>query len=204
MENAAGSLKAAPLRLGGPKRLLFSVGSERRQYLERCFSRPENFMSEINRIVVETIIKLTYGRLEDERGTDYIKINTYVTDVILRGFQGYVVDLFPALQYLPAWLPGMKFKRDAAQWKREINELEDTVLESAKASTLSDDPDVRGSFMYKKLLELWSKYEDGKNPQAQAEDETMLARSGLTFFVGKFSGHLWKGLKGKRLTSRCD
>lgn len=114
----------------------FLLEAKAREYLERCVARPEDFMAEINRIVAETIIKPVYGRLEDEQGRDYIQINTYVTDIILRGFQGYVVDLFPAL-HLPAWLPGMKFKRDAARWKREINELEYTVLESAKASTLS-------------------------------------------------------------------
>ncbi|KAG8971532.1 hypothetical protein FRC05_011009 [Tulasnella sp. 425] len=168
-----------------------------REYLERCFVRPENFLTEINRclqniavIVAETNIKLTYGRLEDEQGLDYIQINAHILEFIAQGLQGYVVDLFPALQYLPAWLPGMKFKRDAARWKQEISDLEHVVSKSAKGSMLSDDPEVRPSFMFKKLQEFQEKYEEGMDVQQQMEDEMVITRSGLSLFLGKYFSRL--------------
>ncbi|KAG9003731.1 hypothetical protein FRB90_011131 [Tulasnella sp. 427] len=154
-----------------------------RDYLLRCLARPESAVTEINRIVAETIIKLTYGRLEDDRGRDYIQINTHVADVIVQGIQGLLVDLVPGLRYLPEWLPGMKFKRDAARWRAEISDLEHTVFESAKENLLSEDPDVRASFMYKKLQELYEKQDDAMDVQQRTEDEMNLARSGLVFFL---------------------
>ncbi|KIO27708.1 hypothetical protein M407DRAFT_23023 [Tulasnella calospora MUT 4182] len=96
---------------------------------------------------------------------------------------GYLVDLVPALRYLPRWLPGMQFKRDASRWKKEICELEDTVFEAVKENTLSDDPGIRSSFMFKRMEELRNKYEEGQDIQQQSEDEVALAHSGLAIFM---------------------
>lgn len=29
----------------------------------------------------------------------------------------YLVDVFPWLKYVPSWMPGAKFKRDAKEWR---------------------------------------------------------------------------------------
>ncbi|KAG9043861.1 hypothetical protein FS837_009052 [Tulasnella sp. UAMH 9824] len=94
-----------------------------REYLSRCAARPENVLYETNRIIGESIVQMTYGKLEDARGRDSIQIITRLLEIIVPSLQGYIVEVFPALQYLPSWLPGMKFKRDAAGWRKEIHEL---------------------------------------------------------------------------------
>lgn len=106
----------------------------------------------------EVIVNFTYGKLEDTRGRDCIQMISCLLELIVPTLQGYVVDLFPVceqpssflrwtpnqpsvtlplVRYLPKWLPGMKFKRDAAQWKKEIRELEDTVFELTKENMVS-------------------------------------------------------------------
>ncbi|KAG8971536.1 hypothetical protein FRC05_011013 [Tulasnella sp. 425] len=155
------------------------------EYLERCFVRPENFLAELNRTVAETTTKLTYGRLEDRRGRDYIQLSYRVVDIFVIALQGYVVDLLPALQYLPSWLPGMRFKRDAATWRKEINDLEEIFFESAKENMLSDEPEARLSYMSKGLEGIHQKYGEGTDVQQRSADEMALARSGLQFFTGK-------------------
>ncbi|KAG8913080.1 hypothetical protein FRC00_003105, partial [Tulasnella sp. 408] len=84
--------------------------------------------------MTEVVIELTYGRLGDGKGSDYIQLSSFVTDVVLEAMQGYVVDLVPALRYLPYWLPGMKFKRDAAKWNKEVEDIRKTAFETAKQS----------------------------------------------------------------------
>ncbi|KAG8928659.1 hypothetical protein FRC01_005603 [Tulasnella sp. 417] len=120
-------------------------------------------------IVGEGIIKLTYGKLEDDRGRDYIQISTRLMDIMVDSAQGYVVDLLPALRYLPKWLPGMQFKRDAARWKKEIRELEDTVFEGVKENI--------------RMQDLYTKREEGRDIHQQREDEKALAYSGLQIFL---------------------
>ncbi|KAG8928660.1 hypothetical protein FRC01_005604 [Tulasnella sp. 417] len=107
-----------------------------RQYIERCVAHPENGLHEAARIVAEGIINLTYGKLEDSRGRDYIQISARLMEITVASVLGYVVDLLPALQYLPKWLPGMQFKRDAARWKKEVRELEDQVFEVMKENAV--------------------------------------------------------------------
>lgn len=160
------------------------IEAKAQEYIARCAARPESALSEANRITAEITIKLIYGKLEDKRGRDYIQISNRISDIMTYAFQGYVVDLFPSLQHLPGWLPGMKFKRDAARWKKEIQEGVDAVFELAKENTLSDDPDVVSSYIYKKMQELHDKHEEEKDIQQQLEDETALAFSGLGIYLG--------------------
>lgn len=161
---------------------LFEANAQ--QYLGRCLVCPEDCVVGINRIVAETVVKFAYGRLGDEQGRDYIQLNNRITDIITLGLQGYVVDLFPSLRYLPSWLPGMKFKRDAARWRQEIRQQESTVFESAKASTLSNDPEVVSSFVFKKLQELYDKHNETNDPKQLRDEEMTLARSALAIFIG--------------------
>ncbi|KAG8995537.1 hypothetical protein FRB90_000147 [Tulasnella sp. 427] len=155
-----------------------------REYLERCLNHPENFLFHVNTIIAETVITITYGRLKDERGTDYVRANEHVMDIIIAGMEGYAVDLIPPLQYLPSWLPGMGFKRAAAQWRSEIEALELNMLGSVKESLCLDDPDVRSSFMVKKLNELYQGQAETKDPQQLADEEMSLNRAGHTIFLG--------------------
>lgn len=89
-----------------------------KQYVECLFVRPDNFLADLARcdelyafrtmvphkfdlfhycrITGENIVELSYGRLGDEQGRDYVKLNRYVMDVIDVVFEGYMVDLIPA------------------------------------------------------------------------------------------------------------
>ncbi|KAG8913312.1 hypothetical protein FRC01_004603 [Tulasnella sp. 417] len=161
---------------------LLEAGAQ--EYVARCAARPENALYEAHRIAAEITIKLTYGKLQDDRGRDYIKINGRISDILTDAAQGYVVDLFPALQHLPMWLPGMQFKRDAAQWKKEIQEGVGAVFELVKGNALSDDPDVQSSFVYKKMQELHEKHEEETDVEQKQEDEMALAYSGFAIYLG--------------------
>ncbi|KAG8909201.1 hypothetical protein FRC01_007085, partial [Tulasnella sp. 417] len=152
--------------------------TQARQYIERCAAHPENALDEAHRIVAEGIIKLTYGKLGDKQGEDYTKISARLMDILVDSLQGYVVDLLPALQYLPKWLPGMKFKRDAARLKKEYRELEDKVFEVVRANRLSDDPEVQSSFVFKRM-------QDIEDNEQQDEAEISIAYSALQIFSEK-------------------
>ncbi|KAG8930433.1 hypothetical protein FRC01_002765 [Tulasnella sp. 417] len=56
----------------------------------------------------------------------------------------------------------MKFKRDAARWKKEMKDLENSLLELVKANAASDDPKVKNSFTFKKMQEIYEAEEDGQ------------------------------------------
>lgn len=37
----------------------------------------------------------------------------------------FLVDVFPILKYIPAWLPGATFQKIAARWKQNVNDMAD-------------------------------------------------------------------------------
>ncbi|KAG8901309.1 hypothetical protein FRC00_007956 [Tulasnella sp. 408] len=57
----------------------------------------------------------------------------------------------------------MKFKRDAARWRKEMGDLEDAIFGLATANMLSDNPKVQSSFMFKRIQDLENNHEEGSN-----------------------------------------
>lgn len=50
----------------------------------------------------------------------------------------YLVELFPTLRFLPRWLPGVRFKRDAAEARVVVHRLRDTPWERTLAAMVCD------------------------------------------------------------------
>ena len=49
------------------------------------------------------------------------------------------VEAFPSLRYLPSWLPGMGFKKQAAVWREESAAVRDSLYKSAKETMVSQN-----------------------------------------------------------------
>lgn len=43
----------------------------------------------------------------------------------------YLVDILPILKYVPSWMPGAKFKRDAKEWNALLKGSVDKPFEAA-------------------------------------------------------------------------
>jgi hypothetical protein len=44
----------------------------------------------------------------------------------------FLVDIFPFLKYVPSWIPGAGFKRDALKWRELLISLQDTPFADLK------------------------------------------------------------------------
>ncbi|KAG8948167.1 hypothetical protein FRC04_009966 [Tulasnella sp. 424] len=159
------------------------LAKKAKQYVECLLVRPDNFLVDLVRITGENIVELSYGRLGDEQGRDYVKLNRRVLDVVNVVFGGYMVDLIPALQYIPSWLPGMKFKRDASKWKKEIDDINRITFERAKQSITSGGLDCKSCFMVNNLLELQGQQESSEDAERMEAQEEIIRHSGFSFFL---------------------
>ncbi|KAG8991527.1 hypothetical protein FRB90_001308 [Tulasnella sp. 427] len=113
--------------------------SKAKQYIVRCLSRPEDFLTEINKVVAETVIELTYGRLEDGRGVDYVKLNTHLADILVWGMEGFAVDLVPA--YDPEVRSSFMFKKfealyDGNDETKDADQLAKDEMELTRAGLI--------------------------------------------------------------------
>ena len=68
---------------------------------------------------------VVYGMQVVDENDKYVSIAERIavafSEVVAPG--RFLVELFPALAYVPTWLPGAQFKRDAAKWALDVAAL---------------------------------------------------------------------------------
>ncbi|KAM5545443.1 hypothetical protein V8D89_000481 [Ganoderma adspersum] len=102
---------------------------------------PRDFLKHIRTTVGKSIIGISYGHDIEVKGQDYISYAEGVHDVFGLAAKPYafLVDQFPFLRHLPSWLPGLGFKRQARQWRQDLDELAQIPFDTVKADIASGD-----------------------------------------------------------------
>jgi hypothetical protein len=95
-------------------------------------------LTHIDRAIASLVLKITYGHMTDGK-YDFLLMGKRVADIAEEAMSGlYLVDWFtwcklflseslspiltipPPVKYVPSWVPGAKFQRQAALWKEEL------------------------------------------------------------------------------------
>jgi len=110
-------------------------------FLRQLIDSPERFHEHMQLMAGSTILDIAYGL--DIRTTDdpYLKRAEECLQIIDKaGNPGsFLVDIIPALKYVPEWMPGASFKRKAREWRGVAERFYtipfDFVKESMKEGT---------------------------------------------------------------------
>lgn len=77
-----------------------------------------------------TIMDAVYGIVVAERDDPVLaraeKVTARFSNIVTPG--KYLVEVLPALRFLPSWLPGAQFKRNAEKWRPEIAAARDETF----------------------------------------------------------------------------
>ncbi|KZT03203.1 cytochrome P450 [Laetiporus sulphureus 93-53] len=84
---------------------------EAKIFLQSMLKTPKEFVAHINRYAGAVLLEIGYGYLDDEYVDMAEKVSTGVFET--GGAGSTIVDFFPILKYLPTWMPGAGFKRNA-------------------------------------------------------------------------------------------
>ncbi|CAE6424542.1 unnamed protein product [Rhizoctonia solani] len=85
-------------------------------FLQRLVTNPEGFFEEAKWLFGRIVMRITYGYTVTGINDPYIKLAEDALQSLVIGVMGnHPVDTYPILRYLPEWLPGMKFKREAQE-----------------------------------------------------------------------------------------
>ncbi|TFK64020.1 cytochrome P450 [Pluteus cervinus] len=108
-----------------------------RIFLKEVSSRPKDFRNSVKRYTASVIMATMYGH----------KVSTFEADPYVKRifasaarFAGslapgaFLVDIIPALKYIPSWFPGAKWKRGSAEWAKEDYTLFMEMLEAARTN----------------------------------------------------------------------
>ncbi len=105
-------------------------------FLRRLIADPLNYMKITRRYSGGIILLLIYGYKAISENDEFLKQGQDSLDLLANevasGGGIWPVDIFPFLQHLPEFLPGMSFKRKAAKWKAQLEEFVDKPYEYVK------------------------------------------------------------------------
>ncbi|PPQ67743.1 hypothetical protein CVT26_007030 [Gymnopilus dilepis] len=105
-----------------------------RNLVRRLLDDPSDIMGEFRQLSGEAILSSTYGLEVTSKDDKYIAIAKEGIDpVALALIPGtFLVDVIPALKYVPEWMPGASFKRKAKRWRQSALNVRDIPFEDAK------------------------------------------------------------------------
>ncbi|TBU23875.1 cytochrome P450 [Dichomitus squalens] len=94
-------------------------------FLSNLLQHPKDFFHHIRHLSAGVTVEISHGYRVMSRNDEYVKeANVSVVNFADAALpNNYIVDWFPALAALPAWLPGMGFKRKAAEYRKQYYAL---------------------------------------------------------------------------------
>ncbi|KAI0920236.1 hypothetical protein AcV5_010032 [Taiwanofungus camphoratus] len=128
---------------------------------------PSALMSHLRRFTAAMIVEIAYGHSIISLDDELIRLAEQATkETVESGSAGsMLVDFFPALKYVPMWMPGAGFKRKASEVKRLVRRMLDTPFEMVKDAMASGT--ASPSFTASLLEETWN---SGKLTEEDEDD----------------------------------
>ncbi|EPS93953.1 hypothetical protein FOMPIDRAFT_1170091 [Fomitopsis schrenkii] len=113
--------------------------AEAHKLLSDLLQNPPDFMLHIKKYAVSIIMGIGYGVSISSLDDEFIKhVDSAVHSVFHSGGPAaMLVDFFPILKYLPAWMPGAGFKRLARQVQGSIRDMEYIPLRRVRQAMTS-------------------------------------------------------------------
>ncbi|KAJ5670969.1 hypothetical protein N7507_000096 [Penicillium longicatenatum] len=99
---------------------------EAHRLLWRILKDKDNITQHIQAEAGAVILQITYGYRPEPHQKDVLVnlVNVALEHFSIASTPGtWLVDIIPALKYLPAWFPGAGFKRTAQEWRKTLEEV---------------------------------------------------------------------------------
>ncbi|KAJ7486314.1 cytochrome P450 [Mycena galericulata] len=101
--------------------------------LGRLLDSPDAFYAHLRQMAGEIIMSMAYGIDVLPSDDPYVALaNKAVHSLVVALVNRYLVDMFPALKYMPKWFPGAEFKRKADEWRKLARAMVDVPYTETK------------------------------------------------------------------------
>ncbi|KAI1348904.1 cytochrome protein [Xylaria sp. FL0043] len=114
------------------------------RFLFRTLREPDSLLKHIRTEAAAIILKIVYGYTVESHKPDPL---VELVDTVMEQFSAatvpgaWLVDIFPALKYVPEWMPGGRWKRTAREWQRVLREVSEKPLQFARRRIASGNKD---------------------------------------------------------------
>ncbi|KAJ8081611.1 hypothetical protein PM082_007457 [Marasmius tenuissimus] len=91
-----------------------------RLLIKNLLRDPENFNRHLKFLTGSLIVRVTYGYEAKHHNDPVLELGEYVMSVLTHVVSPgtFLVDTIPWLKYVPDWMPGAGFKKQAAKWSK--------------------------------------------------------------------------------------
>ncbi|KAF7328135.1 Cytochrome P450 [Mycena venus] len=102
--------------------------------LRNILDGPDQFIQHVQHAVSSTMMSIAYG-IDCTPGDPYILGAERALEAMRSAAVPgkFLVDIIPALKHIPNWFPGATFKRQAADWKRQVQNMVEAPFQFAKS-----------------------------------------------------------------------
>ncbi|KAJ7211176.1 cytochrome P450 [Mycena pura] len=104
------------------------------EVLRRFLQNPHDIMGHFRHMAGALIMDIAYGIKVLPSDDPYIQmVEQAVHNLSNASIPGaFLVDIFPALKYVPSWFPGAGFKRKAKEWRKGVREVLEKPFQETK------------------------------------------------------------------------
>ncbi|KZW02980.1 cytochrome P450, partial [Exidia glandulosa HHB12029] len=122
------------------------------RFLRKILHAPEDWWESLEWLSGANIVRAMLGVEVADVDDPWAKINADIAQIVIAVASPgvpWVVDWIPFLRHLPSWLPGMKFKRQAAKWRKEQFRCREVSIAHVKAEMAagSAEPSVASKML---------------------------------------------------------
>ncbi|RFU75124.1 hypothetical protein TARUN_7126 [Trichoderma arundinaceum] len=154
---------------------------ESKRYLMRVMKNPGNLFQHIRTEAGAIILKIIYDYTIEPSGFDPL---VRLIEDVMTNFSHvmipftWMVDIFPALKYLPDWFPGTGFKKTAREWKA-ITEASAYIPYDFVKKQMN-----KGTYQPSYVSELVEAYGTGNAMEIDDESKEVIAWTAEMIFAG--------------------
>ncbi|KAJ7114001.1 cytochrome P450 [Mycena epipterygia] len=147
------------------------------EVLRRLLRDPDNVMDHLRHMAGEVIMSVTYGIKVLPQNDPYVALaKAAVQTLVIASVPGrFLVDVIPALKYVPDWFPGAGFKRTANEWHKLARAMMDAPFAEAKRNIAAGNAPASFTSMF------LGNIDDGEN---QEEKEQFVKSVAGNMYVG--------------------
>ncbi|KZT66768.1 cytochrome P450 [Daedalea quercina L-15889] len=147
--------------------------------LRDILREPGEALGHIRRYTAAVMLGVGYGYSPSSLDDEYIRMTEEAIELSLGGTgpSSGLVDFFPALQYVPAWMPGMEFKRRGLRARKMVQEVNRIPLERVKRELMAGSarPCVTTALLEEAM---------GEGALGEAEEREIAGALGVLYIAG--------------------
>ncbi|KAK7460409.1 hypothetical protein VKT23_009130 [Stygiomarasmius scandens] len=105
-------------------------------FLNDLLNDQENLHAYARSYTGASILRVVYGITSEEEKAYFVKLVDQAMESFIAGANrgSFMLDYFPFLKYIPAWVPGAGFKRKAVTWAKYVSDMNHHPWQNLRSS----------------------------------------------------------------------